>query len=113
MAEACGFHSVQHTLDETTSESDLLGLVQRLNADPAIHGILVQSPPPPHIDERAIVEAIDPRKDVDGFHPISVAKLALGDAAVHVVLTRGAVAVEIAEELQRVAVGGPLGGRES
>ncbi len=74
-----GMHSVKHELSAATSQEDLLALVQKLNADPAVHGILVQSPPPPHIDERAIVEAIDPRKDVDGFHPVSVAKLALGD----------------------------------
>jgi methylenetetrahydrofolate dehydrogenase (NADP+)/methenyltetrahydrofolate cyclohydrolase len=74
-----GMHSVKHELPASTSQEALLALVRQLNADPAIHGILVQSPPPPHIDERAIVEAIDPRKDVDGFHPVSVAKLALGD----------------------------------
>jgi methylenetetrahydrofolate dehydrogenase (NADP+)/methenyltetrahydrofolate cyclohydrolase len=56
-----------------------LELVGKLNADPAIHGILVQSPPPPHIDEAAIVRAIDPAKDVDGFHPVNVAKLAMED----------------------------------
>ena len=75
-----GMHSVKHELPATTSQADLIALVQRLNADPAIHGILVQSPPPPHIDERAVIETIDPRKDVDGFHPVNVAKLALGDA---------------------------------
>ncbi|MDR3401966.1 MAG: tetrahydrofolate dehydrogenase/cyclohydrolase catalytic domain-containing protein [Chthoniobacter sp.] len=75
-----GMHSVKHELPADTAQSDLIALVQKLNADPTIHGILVQSPPPPHIDERAIIETIDPRKDVDGFHPINVAKLALGDA---------------------------------
>lgn len=74
-----GMHSVKHELPATTSQSDLIGIVRQLNADPAIHGILVQSPPPPHIDERAVIEAIDPRKDVDGFHPLNVAKLTLGD----------------------------------
>jgi len=74
-----GMHSVKHELPATTSQADLIAIVQRLNADPAIHGILVQSPPPPHIDERAVIEAIDPRKDVDGFHPLNVAKLTLGD----------------------------------
>ena len=54
-------------------------MVRELNADPAIHGILVQSPPPKHIDEEAVVRALDPRKDVDGFHPENVAKLALED----------------------------------
>ena len=75
-----GMHSVKHELPADTTEADLIALVKRLNADPAIHGILVQSPPPPHIDERAIIEAIDPCKDVDGFHPLNVARLALGDA---------------------------------
>jgi methylenetetrahydrofolate dehydrogenase (NADP+)/methenyltetrahydrofolate cyclohydrolase len=53
--------------------------VDELNRDPAIHGILVQSPPPPHIDEPVIVRALDPAKDVDGFHPLNVARLAMGD----------------------------------
>ena len=75
-----GMHSVKHELPATTSQADVIALVQQLNADPAIHGILVQSPPPPHIDERAVIEAIDPRKDVDGFHPVNVAKLVLGDS---------------------------------
>jgi methylenetetrahydrofolate dehydrogenase (NADP+)/methenyltetrahydrofolate cyclohydrolase len=74
-----GIHSVKHELPATTSQEDLLALIGELNADPAIHGILVQSPPPAHIDEAAIVRAIDPAKDVDGFHPVNVAKLALED----------------------------------
>jgi methylenetetrahydrofolate dehydrogenase (NADP+)/methenyltetrahydrofolate cyclohydrolase len=74
-----GMHSVKHELPATTSQADLIAIVQGLNADPAIHGILVQSPPPSHIDERAVIETIDPRKDVDGFHPLNVAKLTLGD----------------------------------
>jgi len=75
-----GLHSVKHELPHETSQETLVALVEKLNADPAIHGILVQSPPPKHIDERAVIETIDPRKDVDGFHPVNVAKLALGDA---------------------------------
>lgn len=74
-----GLHSVKHELAAETTQAELLALVHELNADPAIHGILVQSPPPPHIDEAAIVRAIDPAKDVDGFHPVNVAKLALED----------------------------------
>jgi methylenetetrahydrofolate dehydrogenase (NADP+)/methenyltetrahydrofolate cyclohydrolase len=73
-----GLHSVKHELPAETSQMELLKIVRQLNEDPAIHGILVQSPPPPHIDERAVVEAIDPRKDVDGFHPVNVAKLTMG-----------------------------------
>jgi methylenetetrahydrofolate dehydrogenase (NADP+) / methenyltetrahydrofolate cyclohydrolase len=74
-----GFHSVKHELPAETTQADLLALVHRLNADPLIHGILVQSPPPPHINEAEIVLAIDPDKDVDGFHPVNVAKLAMDD----------------------------------
>jgi len=80
MCHELDMHSVKHELPATTTQADLIALVKSLNSDPAIHGILVQSPPPPHIDERAIIETIDPRKDVDGFHPVNVAKLALGDA---------------------------------
>lgn len=78
-AAELGLHSVKEELPADTTQADLLALVEKLNADPAIHGILVQSPPPPQIDEAAIVRAIDPRKDVDGFHPVNVAKLVLED----------------------------------
>jgi methylenetetrahydrofolate dehydrogenase (NADP+)/methenyltetrahydrofolate cyclohydrolase len=74
-----GLHSRKYELPESTTQDELLHLVRELNQDPAIHGILVQSPPPPHIDEAAVVRAIDPAKDVDGFHPENVAKLALED----------------------------------
>ncbi len=74
-----GLYSLKHELAAETGQEELLALVRQLNADPAIHGILVQSPPPPHIDEAAVVEAIDPRKDVDGFHPLNVAKLAMAE----------------------------------
>jgi methylenetetrahydrofolate dehydrogenase (NADP+)/methenyltetrahydrofolate cyclohydrolase len=79
MCRDLGLHSEKYELPADTAQADLVALVQKLNADPLIHGILVQSPPPPHIDERAVVDAIDPRKDVDGFHPVNIAKLALGD----------------------------------
>ena len=78
-AAELGLHSVKEELPADTTQEELLALVEKLNADPAVHGILVQSPPPPQIDEAAIVRAIDPRKDVDGFHPVNVAKLALED----------------------------------
>jgi methylenetetrahydrofolate dehydrogenase (NADP+)/methenyltetrahydrofolate cyclohydrolase len=78
-AAELGLHSVKKELPADTTQGDLLNLVEELNADPAVHGILVQSPPPPQIDEAAIVRAIDPRKDVDGFHPVNVAKLAMED----------------------------------
>lgn len=77
-AEACGFHSVQHTLPGTTGEPDLLTLVADLNADPAIDGILVQLPLPRHIDAERVLLAIDPAKDVDGFHPVNVGLLGTG-----------------------------------
>jgi methylenetetrahydrofolate dehydrogenase (NADP+)/methenyltetrahydrofolate cyclohydrolase len=80
MCRELGIHSEKYELPAAITQEDLVALVRKLNADPAIHGILVQSPPPPHIDERAVVEAIDSRKDVDGFHPVNIAKLALGDA---------------------------------
>jgi methylenetetrahydrofolate dehydrogenase (NADP+)/methenyltetrahydrofolate cyclohydrolase len=74
-----GMHSEKIQLPASTNQEELLEVVHRLNADPKIHGILVQSPPPPHIDEEEIIRAIDPRKDVDGFHPENVAKLVLED----------------------------------
>jgi methylenetetrahydrofolate dehydrogenase (NADP+)/methenyltetrahydrofolate cyclohydrolase len=79
MCRDLGLHSVKLELPADTTQSDLLSRVDELNRDPAIHGILVQSPPPKQIDEAAIVRAIDPAKDVDGFHPANVGKLALGD----------------------------------
>jgi methylenetetrahydrofolate dehydrogenase (NADP+)/methenyltetrahydrofolate cyclohydrolase len=79
MCRELGLHSVKLELPASTTQTDLLGRVKELNADPGIHGILVQSPPPAHIDEGAIVRALDPRKDVDGFHPENVAKLVLDD----------------------------------
>jgi methylenetetrahydrofolate dehydrogenase (NADP+)/methenyltetrahydrofolate cyclohydrolase len=75
-----GLHSVKLELSASTTQEELLARVEELNHDPAIHGILAQSPPPKQIDETAVVRALDPRKDVDGFHPLNVAKLALGDS---------------------------------
>ena len=71
-----GINSRQITLSVDTSEDELLGVVSGLNADPGIHGILVQLPLPDHIDEGKVLEAIHPSKDVDGFHPINVGRLA-------------------------------------
>ncbi len=76
---ALGMYSRKIEMPATTTQAELMAVVADLNADPAIHGILVQSPPPKHIDERAVTEAIDPRKDVDGFHPVNVAKLVMED----------------------------------
>jgi methylenetetrahydrofolate dehydrogenase (NADP+)/methenyltetrahydrofolate cyclohydrolase len=77
-AAECGFHSEQHTLPAATSEAELLALVARLNADSAVHGILVQLPLPKQIDSTKVLFAIDPDKDVDGFHPVNVGRLASG-----------------------------------
>jgi len=79
MCRELGLHSVKLELPATTTQEELLARVRELNCDPQIHGILVQSPPPPQIDEAAIVRTLDPHKDVDGFHPLNVAKLALDD----------------------------------
>lgn len=76
-----GFHSVTETRPAATSQAELLDLIARFNADPAIHGILVQFPLPKHIDEMKVIEAIDYRKDVDGFHPINVGRLVIGQPA--------------------------------
>src|SRR6516164_3641764 len=78
MCRELGLHSVKLELPKETTQAELLARVEELNRDPAIHGILVQSPPPKQIDEAAIVRGLDPRKDVDGFHPLNVAKLAMG-----------------------------------
>ncbi len=78
-AEACGFHSVKHTMPADSSEDAVLGMVDQLNNDPDIHGILVQLPLPGHIDESKVLRLIKPEKDVDGFHPINVGLLTAGE----------------------------------
>jgi methylenetetrahydrofolate dehydrogenase (NADP+) / methenyltetrahydrofolate cyclohydrolase len=78
-AQACGFHSIQHDLAATASEAELLALVEKLNADPEIHGILLQLPLPKQLDPSRVIEAISPGKDVDGLHPFNAGLLASGD----------------------------------
>ena len=78
MTVEVGMKSVEHRLDADTSEADLLALIDRLNNDPEIHGILVQLPLPDHLDEDLVINAIDPAKDVDGFHISNVGLLATG-----------------------------------
>ena len=73
-----GMHSFDHRLPETASEDEVLALVAKLNADPAVHGILVQLPLPKQIDSQKVLAAIDPAKDVDGFHPVNAGRLATG-----------------------------------
>ncbi len=75
-----GFYSVQDNQPATITEEELLRLVEKYNKDPKIHGILVQLPLPKHINETKVLYAIDPRKDVDGFHPVNVGKLMIGEA---------------------------------
>jgi methylenetetrahydrofolate dehydrogenase (NADP+)/methenyltetrahydrofolate cyclohydrolase len=72
-------YSVTFTRPATISQDELLGIVRDLNADPSIHGILVQMPLPKHLDSDQVIRAIDPRKDVDGFHPVNVGKLLIGE----------------------------------
>ena len=78
--EQLGMSSVQHHLPADVAEAKLLALVAELNADESIHGILVQLPLPKHIDESKVIFAIDPHKDVDGFHPVNVGRLMIGEA---------------------------------
>lgn len=74
-----GFNSFEHILPAETTQQELLELIERLNEDPAVHGILCQLPLPKHIDERAVIAAISPKKDVDAFHPVNVGKIMIGD----------------------------------
>jgi methylenetetrahydrofolate dehydrogenase (NADP+)/methenyltetrahydrofolate cyclohydrolase len=78
-SQALGLYSERHDLPVDTSEEELLTLVDKLNKDPKIHGILVQLPLPKHINETKVLYAIDPKKDVDGFHPVNLGKLMIGE----------------------------------
>lgn len=106
LAARLGIAGTTTILDAATTQAELLALLARLNADPAVHGILVQAPLPAHIDEAVIFAAVSPAKDVDGFHPLNVGKLMVGDptgfvpctpAGVHELLIRSAVKIEGAE----------------
>ena len=77
-AHELGFHSVQENVDASVTQDELLAMVRRYNADAAIHGILVQLPLPKHIEESEVLLAIDPDKDVDGFHPVNVGRMVAG-----------------------------------
>jgi methylenetetrahydrofolate dehydrogenase (NADP+)/methenyltetrahydrofolate cyclohydrolase len=77
--QEAGMHSVKITRPETIGEAELLDIVAQLNGDPSIHGILVQLPLPRHMDSEKVLNSIDPLKDVDGFHPMNVGKLVIGD----------------------------------
>src|SRR3546814_5159995 len=77
-SDLAGMQGFEHRLPATASQAELIALVDTLNADPAVDGILVQLPLPKHIDEQAIITRIDPDKDVDGFHPVNAGRLATG-----------------------------------
>jgi len=81
MSQQSGIRSFDHRLPATTGEAELIALITRLNGDPSIHGILVQLPLPPQIDATTVIAAVDPAKDVDGFHPMNAGRLALGLSA--------------------------------
>jgi methylenetetrahydrofolate dehydrogenase (NADP+) / methenyltetrahydrofolate cyclohydrolase len=111
-AHSCGFHSVQYDLSAATSESELIALVRTLNADPAIHGILVQLPLPAGIDSNKVLETIASEKDVDGFHPINVGLLATGMTERALVPCTPAGAMLLIEEAAR-ALGSDISGAEA
>lgn len=75
----CGFYSEKYALPAETSQEELLGLIDQLNKSPQISGILCQMPVPDHISEQAVIDAIDPKKDVDAFHPVNVGKIMVGN----------------------------------
>ncbi|WP_119390385.1 bifunctional methylenetetrahydrofolate dehydrogenase/methenyltetrahydrofolate cyclohydrolase FolD [Taklimakanibacter lacteus] len=105
-----GMNSWEHRLPATTSEKDLLALVDKLNTDPAVHGILVQLPLPKQIDSTKVLSAIDPAKDVDGFHVVNVGKLATGQDALVACTPVGSVmlakdAMGSLEGLEAVVIG--------
>ena len=78
-AEGCGFRSTRHSLPADVSEAELLGLIDTLNRDESVHGILVQLPLPPRLDETRVTQAVAPHKDVDGFHYVNIGRLTAGD----------------------------------
>ena len=105
-AARLGIRSETTVLPEDTPEADLLELLGKLNADASVHGVLVQAPLPHHIDEAKVISTVSPAKDVDGFHPMNVGKLMLGEAVgfvpctpggVHELLIRSGVTIEGAE----------------
>ncbi len=105
--EECGMRSIEHKLPATTSQGELLTLVEALNADDTIDGILVQMPLPDHIDADAVVKAIDPEKDVDGLHPINAGRIVLGKPGLTPCTPQGCVI------LAKEALGGDLSGKEA
>lgn len=101
-----GLESFEHRIPAETSQEELLALVERLNADPAVDGILVQLPLPKHVDDQAVLTRIDPEKDVDGFHPVNVGRLSIGLPALVACTPLGCLML-LQQEL------GDLGGKEA
>ena len=101
-----GLESFEHRIPAETSQERLLALVERLNADPAVDGILVQLPLPKHVDDQAVLTRIDPEKDVDGFHPVNVGRLSIGLPALVACTPLGCLML-LQQEL------GDLGGKEA
>ncbi len=102
--EELGIYSARHDLPTEATQEEVLAVVNQLNNDPQIHGVLVQSPPPPQIDERALIEAINPAKDVDCFHPQNVGKMLIGDEGGFVPCTPAGI-MEILKYYQIETVG--------
>src|SRR3989304_524345 len=115
--QACkdlGMRSFQHTLSAETSQQDLLKLVDELNHNDDVHGILVQLPLPKHVDESKVLYAIDPDKDVDGFHPVNVGRMVIGEPSylpctpygIQQMLVRSGVIIDVGvNEIGRTAEG--------
>jgi methylenetetrahydrofolate dehydrogenase (NADP+) / methenyltetrahydrofolate cyclohydrolase len=89
--EEVGIRSINHTLPADTTEATLIALVKELNADSSVHGILVQLPLPPHLNSQTVLQTIDPKKDVDGFHPINMGRLALNLPCLHPCTPKGVI----------------------
>jgi methylenetetrahydrofolate dehydrogenase (NADP+) / methenyltetrahydrofolate cyclohydrolase len=105
-----GMRSIEHRLPATTTQSAVLELIDRLNTDPAVHGILVQLPLPGQIDANRVLDAIDPAKDVDGFHPVNVGRLSTGTGGLIPCTPLGCMllletAIEAFQGLQAVVIG--------
>ena len=111
-AKACGFNSIQHDLPAGTSEAELLALVRSLNADPSVHGVLVQLPMPGGIHSPTILEAVAPHKDVDGFHPLNIGLLSIGETGRAMIPCTPAGAMILIDRACE-ALGETLSGREA
>ncbi|MDJ0930617.1 bifunctional methylenetetrahydrofolate dehydrogenase/methenyltetrahydrofolate cyclohydrolase FolD [Breoghania sp.] len=111
LTKECGMRSIEHILPAETSQADLLALVQKLNADESVDGILVQMPLSDHIDSDAIVLAIDPAKDVDGLHPVNAGRIVLGKPGLVPCTPQGCVI--LVKEVMAEKTGGDLSGLDA